>query len=110
MNSIECLMCIQIDLKYKMNETCCGINKDAATIKHLGVRRLSRRSEKTALGSTYKVVERDVLSSKETVFLKCSLMILHHTLHLSGRWSSSLFSELTSRTMWWCCDLQGCSM
>ncbi len=73
-------MCIQFDLKYKMNEACCGINKDAATIKHLGVRRLSRRSEKMALGSTYKVVERDVLSSKETVFLKCSLMILHHTL------------------------------
>jgi hypothetical protein len=32
-----------------------------------------------ALGSTYKVVERDVLSSKETVFLKPSLTILHQT-------------------------------
>jgi hypothetical protein len=31
------------------------------------------------------VVKQDVLSSKETVFLKCSLMILHHTWYLSRR-------------------------
>jgi hypothetical protein len=73
-------MCIQIDLKYKMNEASCGINKDAATIiKHLGGRCLSHTSEKIALGSTYKVVKRDVLSSKENVFPMCSLTVLHHT-------------------------------
>jgi hypothetical protein len=79
MNSIKFLVHIQIDLKYKMNEASCRINKDSSTIKHLGVRCLSYRSEKMALGSTYKVVKRDVLSSKETAFLQCSLMILHHT-------------------------------
>jgi hypothetical protein len=72
-------MCIQIDLKYKMNEASCGSNKDAATIKNLEGRCLSHTSEKMALGSTYKVVKRDVLSSKENVFLTCSLTILHHT-------------------------------
>jgi hypothetical protein len=79
MNSIERLVRVKIDLKHKMNETCRRIDKDTATIKHLRVRCLSHRSKKAALGSTYEVVERDVLSSKEIVFLKRSLMILHHT-------------------------------
>jgi hypothetical protein len=67
-----------------------------------------------ASGAANKVIDCNFLSGKYVILLQGICLILHHTGSFAWRWTTTLFSILTSGTFWrilndCCCSMQPAS-
>jgi hypothetical protein len=76
---LQRLMCIQVLLELNMKVTSCMVGKHASTTVHLTLARSSSRREQTTFGTAHKVVDGDLLSSKQVVLLQYSRTVLYYT-------------------------------